>query len=134
VRLVGLIIRTEFVCLFSVPISHVTVNVQMEVIYLQFCIGLRRKWNKGRVFDIYSKYSDRNTFWALYAHVLKMVSLSLELPSYPSSFFSRMMNVKSETSTQITNTHLKNSLRIATCQIKAGVDRIAKNKHCQIYH
>ena len=48
--------------------------------------------------------------------------------------FSRMVNVKSETSSRITNTHLEKSLRIATFQIKPDINRIARNKHYQIYH
>ena len=60
-----------------------------------------------------------------------MVSLS-GITYLPVQLFSRMVNVKSEMSTRITNTHLENSLRIARCQFKAVKDRIAKNKHYQI--
>jgi len=48
--------------------------------------------------------------------------------------FSRMKNVKPKTRARITNTHLENSLRIASYQLKADIDSLVKNKHCQFYH
>jgi hypothetical protein len=38
-----------------------------------------------------------------------------------------MKNIKSKTRTKITNTHLENSLQIATSKIKADTDRLMEN-------
>ena len=47
---------------------------------------------------------------------------SPQLPTEASGYvFQRLKNVKSKTRTQITNTHLENSLRIATSPIKADI-------------
>jgi hypothetical protein len=40
--------------------------------------------------------------------------------------FSRMKNVKSKVRTQLTEAHLRHSLRIASSRIKAGIDKSVK--------
>jgi hypothetical protein len=67
-----------------------------------------------------------NTFPAIHSYALKIVSL-FESTYFCEQRFSRMKNVKSKTRTKITNTHLENSLQIATSQIKAGTDWLVEN-------
>jgi hypothetical protein len=55
-------------------------------------------------FEFCSKCIDRNTFRAVYLQALKMVSLS-GITYLMKQRFSRMVNVKSEPITRITNTH-----------------------------
>jgi hypothetical protein len=82
----------------------------MEITDLQCNSGLKEKYNV-RLFDFYSKNTDKNTFPAICFHALKMVS------PFGSTYlceqvFSRMKNIKSKRRTQITNTHLENTLQI----------------------
>ena len=68
-----------------------------------------------------------------FVHTLKMVSL-FGITYLCEQLFPRMKNVISKTKTPISDTHLENSLRITTCQITANIEKLVKNKHCQIYN
>jgi len=70
---------------------------------------------------VFSKYFDTNTLPAAHSHALQMVSL-FAFTYLCEQKFSRMKSIKSKTRTRITNTHLENSLRTASYQIKANVD------------
>jgi len=71
---------------------------------------------------VFSKYFDTNILPAAHSHALQMISL-FAITYLREQMFSRMKNVKSKTRTRITNTHLENSLRTASYQIKADIDR-----------
>jgi hypothetical protein len=58
-------------------------------------------------------------------HVLKMCALLGSTYIYE-QYFSRTKHVKSKTRTQITDQHLGNTLRIATSNIDANIDKLVK--------
>lgn len=78
------------------------------------------------LFGLYFIYIDMNTFPQIHSHALKMVSL-FESTYFCEQHFSRMKNVKSNTRTKITNTHLENLLEVATSYIKADADRLVED-------
>jgi hypothetical protein len=53
--------------------DNVPGNIQMEITDLQSNSGLKEKYNV-RLFDFYSKYTDKNSFPAICSHALKIVS------------------------------------------------------------
>jgi hypothetical protein len=67
-----------------------------------------------------------NTLPVIHSYALKTVSL-FGSTYFCEQHFSRMKNVKSKTRTEVTNTHLENSLQIATSRIKADTDRLVEN-------
>jgi len=111
---------------FSVPVDNVPGNMQMTVIDTQCNGGLKEKYIYVALFGSYSKYIDMNIFPAIHSHALKMVSV-FGSAYFCEQRFSRMKSVKSKTRTKITNTHLENTLQIATSRIKSDTDRLVEN-------
>ena len=93
-----------------------------------------RKYKNSGLLDLYSKHTDTRTFPAIYSYALKMVSVFRINCLMQEAFFKawRMLNPKQRA--QTTNIHLENWPRISTWQIKADMDRLLNNKHCQISH
>jgi hypothetical protein len=48
--------------------------------------------------------------------------------------FSLMKNVKSRTRTRLTEEYLEGCMRIATSEIEYDIERLLKQKQCQIFH
>jgi hypothetical protein len=70
----------------------------MEITDLQCKSGLKEKYNYVRLFDFYSKYTDKNTFPKIHSHALKMVS-PLGSTYLCEQYFLKMKNIKSKTRT-----------------------------------
>jgi hypothetical protein len=51
---------------YSVPIDDLPGRMQMEIIYVQCNGGLKEKYSNARLFDVYSKCNDTNTFAAVH--------------------------------------------------------------------
>ncbi|XP_059048227.1 general transcription factor II-I repeat domain-containing protein 2B-like [Achroia grisella] len=117
---------------FSVSVEEVPEEFQMELIELQCNSTLKNKIDVD-LLDFYSKYVSIRDFPKIRDHALKTISLFGSTYTCE-QLFSRMKNVKSKMWTRITDVHLENSLRIATSNIKPDIDKLVKNKQCQISH
>ncbi|XP_063820200.1 general transcription factor II-I repeat domain-containing protein 2-like [Pseudophryne corroboree] len=129
--------QQSFFDLFSMPFTVNAANmpgsVQMELLDLQNNSSLREKFFNVPLFTFYKDYISQDTFPYLWQHALKMCAL-LGSTYLCEQFFSRMKNAKSKTRTQLTDQHLENTLRIATSNIDANIDKLAKQKQCQVSH
>lgn len=117
---------------FSVSVKDVPGNLQIELINLQCNSELKEKYNLG-LFNFYSKYIDKNKFPSIRLHAQKMMSL-FGSTYVCEQLFSRIKHVKSKNRTRITDSHLENSLRIATSKIRPDIEKLVKNKQCQKSH
>lgn len=118
---------------FSVNVEDYSGNIQMELIDFQCNSDLQEKFKNFGLLEFYSLYVEGDRFPAIRSHALATASL-FGSTYICEQLFSRMKNVKSKLRNRISDTHLENSLRISTSDIKANVDRLVKEKQCQVSH
>lgn len=118
---------------FSVNVAEYSGNIQMELMDFQCNSDLQEKFKNFKLLEFYSLYVEGDRFSAIRSHALATVSL-FGSTYICEQLFSRMKNLKSKLRNRIADTHLENSLQIATSDIKANVDKIVKEKQCQISH
>jgi len=105
----------------------------MEITNLQTNKILKEKFNNIEFSIFHSKYIDLETYPNLQNNALKMMSL------FGSTYtcehiFSRIKIIKPKTRTQLTDIHLKNSLRIASSKIQPSIKKLVSEKQCQLSH
>lgn len=118
---------------FSVNVEDYPGNLQMELIEFQCNSDLQEKFKNCGLLEFYSLYVEGDKFPEIRSHALFTASL-FGSTYICEQLFSRMNNVKSKLRTRISDTHLENSLRIASSDIKANIDQLVKEKECQISH
>ena len=119
---------------FSVNVEDYSGNIQMELIDFPCNSDLQEKFKNFGLLEFYSLYVEADRFPAIKSHALATASL-FGSTYICEQLFSKMKNVKSKLRNRISDTRLENSLRIATSDIiQANVDKLVKEKQCQVSH
>ena len=120
--------------LFSQPFDVTPDDIpdccQMEVIDLQYDMGLKRAYDSNDVITFYKKYLC-GKHPILEKHAKKMISLFGSTYSCE-QFFSKMKFTKSKHRSQLTNKHLTSQLRVVSTSVRADIDKMCKYKQYQV--
>ena len=117
-----------FSCPFSVKIEEVPENLQMECIDLQCLSDLREKFKDFPLLEFYEKYVSKEKYQRI--HRLAVFVTSLFGSTYLcEQVFSRMNHVKSPVRSLLSDSHMENSLRIATSSILPNIAKQCQNSH-----
>ena len=122
-----------FSCPFSVKIEEVPENQQMECIDLQCSSDLREKFKDFPLLEFYKKYVSKEKYQRI--HRLAVFVTSLFGSTYLcEQVFSRMNHVKSPVRSLLSDSHMENSLQIATSSILPNIAKLVREKQCQTSH
>ena len=104
-------------------IEEVPENLQMECIDLQCSSDLREKFKDFPLLEFYKKYVSKEKYQRI--HRLAVFVTSLFGSTYLSEqVFSRMNHVKSPVRSLLSDSHMENSLRIATSFILPNIAKL----------
>ena len=122
-----------FSCPFSIKPNDVPKNLQMELVDFQCESSLKDKFNSSSLLDFYKKYISREKYPGICKHAMFMISL------FGSTYlceqvFSRMKYTKSPERSQLSDSHLEDSLRVATTTFEPYIMKLARSKQCQVSH
>ena len=118
---------------FSVKIEEVPENLQMECIDLQCSSDLREKFKDFPLLEFYKKYVSKEKYQRI--HRLAVFVTSLFGSTYLcEQVFSRMNHVKFPVRSLLSDSHIENSLRIATSSILPNIAKLVREKQCQTSH
>ena len=122
-----------FSCPFSVKIEEVPENLQMECIDLQCSSDLREKFKDFPLLEFYKKYVSKEKYQRIHRLAVFVTSLFVSTYLYE-QVFSRMNHVKSPVRSLLSDSHVENSLRIATSSILPNIAKLVREKQCQTSH
>lgn len=117
---------------FSINPGSAPAGLQMELIDLQTDDRLKQQYVSHDLMEFYRDFP-AGTYPALYKHALRMASL-FGSTYLCERFFSRMKHTKNKYRTTLTDEHLAQQLRVACSEIKPDIDRIVREKQCQVSH
>lgn len=118
---------------FAIDVNTTDAKFQLELIDVQSNNSLKTAYVENDLLTFYQKYIKMET----YPNLSKLAHQQIALfgSTYTcEQFFSRMKNVKSKKRTSLTDEHLSRILRISTSKISADIDKLCKQKECQISH
>lgn len=118
---------------FSADVEKAPSKMQMELTELQCNTDLEEKLGNTELLEFYLKYIVEEKFPVIRNHALFIASL-FDTTYMCEQLFSKMKNVKSKVRNRLTDTHLQNSLGIASSDIKADTEKSVKKKQCQVSH
>lgn len=117
---------------FTTDVEIVPIDFQMELIDLQSNSELKTKFSEVSLLDFYKNYLPEE-MKALNNHALKTATLFGSTYLCEQSF-SLMKQIKSRGRSRLTDEHLEGNLRIAVSNIEPDIDRLVKNRQCQVSH
>ena len=122
-----------FSCPFSIKPNDVPENLQMELVDFQCESSLKDKFNSSSLLDFYKNYVSREKYPGICKHAMFMISL------FGSTYlceqvFSRTKYTKSPERSQLSDSHLEESLRVATTKIETDIMKLVRSKKCQVSH
>ncbi|KYO31248.1 general transcription factor II-I repeat domain-containing protein 2A isoform B [Alligator mississippiensis] len=106
---------------------------QMELIDIQKNSALKRAFAEHDLLTFYSQYVTWHSFPNLLNHALQFIAL-FGITYCCEQLFSRMKNIKTKSTLVLTDGHLPGILRIATSSVPADIDKLCKQKQCQVSH
>ncbi|XP_067950419.1 general transcription factor II-I repeat domain-containing protein 2A-like [Watersipora subatra] len=118
---------------FSVDAKEAPAPLQMELIDIQADKRLSQHHNSHELVEFYRDFLPKQRFPGLYKHALLMGSL-FGSTYLCEQFFSRMKHTKNKYRTTITDEHLTQKLRLASSATQPDIDRIVREKQCQVSH
>lgn len=118
---------------FSVDAEEAPAPLQMELIDIQADKRLSQHHNSHELVEFYRDFLPKQRFPGLYKHALLMGSL-FGSTYLCEQFFSRMKHTKNKYRTTITDEHLTQQLRLASSATQPDIDRIVREKQCQVSH
>lgn len=118
---------------FGVSADTAPPELQMELIDLQCSAELKAKFRDVPLLDFYKFYLPAKSFPGLSCHALKMASL-FGSTYICEQFFSKVKVLKSKHRNRLGDERLESSLRIATSQIEPDIEKLVKEKECQVSH
>ena len=103
----------------------------MELFDFQCESSLKDKFNSSSLLDFYKNYVSREKYPGICKHAMFMISL------FGSTYlceqvFSRMKYTKSPERSQLSDSHLEESLRVATTKIETDIMKLVGSKKCQV--
>jgi len=105
----------------------------MECIDLQCSSDLREKFKDFPLLEFYKKYVSKEKYQRI--HRLAVFVTSLFGSTYLcEQVFSRVSHVKSFVRSLLPDSHMENSLRIATSSISPNIAKLVGEKQCQTSH
>lgn len=122
-----------FSCPFSVKIEEVPENLRMKCIDFQCSSDLREKFKDFPLLEFYKKYVSKEKYQRIDRLAVFMTSLFGSTYLYE-QVFSRMNHVKSPVRSLISDSHMENSLRIATSSTSPNIAKLVREKQCQTSH
>lgn len=118
---------------FSIKIDDVPDELQMEIIDLQSNSGLKDIFKERDLVLFYKNYISTEHFPQLRKFAARILSL-LSTTYLCEQFFSLMKLTKSSKRSVLTDTHLKNELRLASSNIAPNIPEILKKHQFQRSH
>ena len=119
---------------FGIDATNAPGMFQLELIEIQNSSEMKRAFAENDLVTIYGQYVESaSIFLNLSQQALKFISLFGSTYSCEQQF-SMIKNVKSKSSSLLTDKHLSGVLRITTSSTRADIDTLCKQKQCQISH
>lgn len=118
---------------FDVDVEQAPLSLQMELLELQENSDLKLKMKEISLSEFYKKYFLVDKFPKLAAFARKRMTLFGSRYKCE-QLFSRMKFIKSKTRTRITDSHLENTLRVATSVVSPNIDKLVSNMRSQPSH
>ena len=118
---------------FSIKPDDVPENLQMELVDFQCESSLKDKFNSSSLIDFYKNYVSREKYPGICKHAMFMISL-FGSTCLCKKVFSRMKYTKSPTKSLLSDSHLEDSLRVATTTFEPDIMKLVRNKKCQVSH
>ena len=118
---------------FSVKPNDVLENLQMEFVDFQCDSSLKDKFNNSLLIDFYKNYISQEKYSSICKHAMFMISL-FESTYLCEQAFSIMKYTKFPERSLLSDSHLEDSLRVATTTFEPNVLRLVRNKQCQLSH
>ena len=120
-------------CPFSIKPDDVPENLQMELVDFQCKSSLKDTFNSSSLLDFYKNNVSREKYPGICKHTMFMISLSGST-YLCEQVFSRMKYTKSSERSQLSDSHLEDSLRVATTTFEPDIMKLARSKQCQVSH
>ena len=105
----------------------------MELIDFQCESSLKDKFNSSSSIDFYKNYVSREIYPGICKHAMFMISLFGSTYLCERVFF-KMKYTKSPARSLLSDSHLEDSLRVATTTFEPDVIKLVRNKKCQVSH
>lgn len=118
---------------FSVDVTAIPEDMQMEIIELQCNDELRKKFDDSSVYQFYKKYVSVTVYPKLSAHARKMMAV-FGSTYVCEQLFSKMNLVKNKYKSSLTDEHLESILRVATSSIQPDIDELVSQMQHQPSH
>ena len=127
------VLRFFHVLFLSSQIDDVRENLQMELVDFQSESSLKDKFKSRSLLDFYKNHVSREKYLGICKHAMFMISL------FGSTYlceqvFSRIKYTKSPERFQLSDSHLEDSLRVATTTFEPDIMKLARSKKCQVSH
>ena len=113
-------------------IEEVPENLQMEYIDLQCSSDLREKFKDFPLLEFYKNVSKEK--YQRIHRLAVFVTLLFGSTYLCEQVFSRMNHVNSPVRSLLSDSHMENSLRIATSSILPNIAKLVREKQCQTSH
>ena len=122
-----------FSCPFSVKNQEVPENLQMEFVDFQCLSDLKEKFSNFSLLEFYKKFVLKEKYQKICRLAVYLSSLFGTTYLFE-QVFSRMNNVKSSLRSLASDSHMENSLRIATSSLPTDITKLVGEKQCQSSH
>ena len=122
-----------FSCPFSIKPDDVPENLLMELVDFQCKSSLKDKFKSSSLLVFYKSYVSREKYPCICKHAMFMISLFESTYLYE-QVFSRMKCTKSPERSQLSDSHLEDSLRVAATTFELDIMKLVRNKKCQVSH
>ena len=118
---------------FSVDVTAIPEDIQMEIIELRCNDELRKKFDDSSVYQFYKKHVSVTVYPKLSAHARKMMAVFGSTYACE-QLFSKMNLVKNKYRSSLTDEHLESTLRVATSSTQPDIDELVSQMQHQPSH
>ena len=118
---------------FSVDVTAIPEDMQMELTELQCNDELRKKFDDGSVYQFYKKHVSVTVYPKLSAHARKMMAV-FGSTYICEQLFSKINLVKNKYRSSLTDEHLESILRVPTSSIQPDIDELVFQMRHQPSH
>ena len=105
----------------------------MELVDFQCESSLKDKFNSSSLIDFYKSYTSREKYPGICKHAMFMISL-FGCTYLREQVFSRMKYTKSTARSLVSDSHLEDSLRVATTTFRSDIMKLVRHKNRQVSH
>ena len=118
---------------FSIKSDDVPENLQTKLVDFQCESSLKDKFNSSSLIDFYKNYVSREKYPGICKYAMFIISL-FGITYLCEQVFFRIKYTKSPARSLLSDSHLEDSLRVATTTFEPDIIKLVRNKRCQILH